>query len=267
MAKKLTLELLRDTWLMHQPSVELYAALAMQYLSGKEVSTCFFSSLTLPDVPDNVALIPVVGALTKADVCGWQGTRSLTNLLNQAAADKSKESIILLFENCPGGQVDGTQEFADAVTNAKKKKPVMAAVSGMCCSAGVWISSQATEVYATSQTDFIGCIGVLGKIKNPAKTSEEDKDYVDVISDFSPHKNSESKSVEAYKEHMINPLAKIFQENVKAGRGDKLKLSKEDVLTGRTYIASSAKEYGLIDGIMPFEKIVKRSIMLAKTIK
>jgi ClpP class serine protease len=265
--KTLTLELLRDVWLMHEPSVEIYATAAAEYLTGKEVSTGFFSSLKLPDVPNNVALIPVVGALTKADVCAWQGTRSLTMLLNEAAKDNSKDSIILLFENCPGGQVDGTQEFGNAVIAAKKRKPVLGAVSGMCASAGVWINSQTTESYATTSTDFIGCIGVLGRMRNPAKAKEDNKDYVEVISDFSPDKNSESKSIDAYKAQMINPLAKIFHDNVKSGRGDKLKLEKENVLSGKTYIAQDAVDYGLIDGILSFDKIVKRSIMLAKSIK
>lgn len=267
MVKTLTLELLRDVWLMHQPSVDAYAAMAIQYLSGKEIPVGFFSSLKLPEVPDNVALIPIAGALTKADVCGWQGTRSLSMLVNQAAADNKIDSIILLFENCPGGQVDGTQELADAVTNARKKKPVMGAVSGLCASAGVWVNSQATESYATSQTDFIGCIGVMARLRNPAKATGEDKDYVEVTSDFSPDKNAEFKDVALFREQHLNPLAKIFQDAVTAGRGDRLKLEKENVLTGKTYVASRAKEAGLIDGIMPFDKIVKRSLMLAKTIR
>lgn len=267
MVKQLTLELLRDIWLMHQPSVEAYAAAAVQYLSGKEIATGFFSSLKLPDVPDNVALIPIAGALTKADVCGWTGTRSLSMMINQAAADKKKESIILLFENCPGGQVDGTHELAEAVSMAKKRKPVFGAVSGLCASAGVWVSSQCTEVYATSPTDFIGCIGVMGRMKNPAKAEKGDSDYIEVISDFSPDKNAEFKDVSVFRESHINPLAQLFQNAVTAGRGNRLKLDKENVLTGKTYVADKAREGGLIDGIMSFNKIVNRSLSMAKSIK
>lgn len=266
MAKILTLELLRDIWLMHQPSVEIYGIAAQQYLAGKEIATGFFSSLQLPNVPDNIALIPIVGGLTKADVCGWKGTRSMSLDLAAAAADKKKEAIILLFENVPGGQVNGTQEFADEINSAKKRKPVVGAVFDMCASAGVWLSSQCTEVFATAETDFIGCIGVMGRMRNPKKADNENADIIEVISDFSPDKNAEFKDVNVFRETHVNPLAKIFQENVKAGRGDRLKLKKEDVLTGKTYIASQAKEFGLIDGIMPFNKIVKRSLTLAKTI-
>lgn len=267
MVKTLTLELLREIWLMHQPSVDTYAAMAIQYLSGKEVPIGFFSSLKLPEVPDNVALIPVVGALTKADVCGWTGTRSLSMMMDEAAADKKKDSIILLFENCPGGQVNGTEEFAQSINMAKKKKPVMGAISDLCASAGVWAGSQCTELFAVTNTSFVGCIGVIGTMKNPAKADSDTKDYIEVISDFSPDKNSESRDEKVYRDAMINPLAKMFHEAVMSGRGDKLKLNKENVLSGKTYVAQSAKEFGLIDGIMPFNKIVNRSLSLAKSIK
>lgn len=267
MVKTLTLELLRDIWLMHQPSVDTYATMAMEYLSGKEISTGFFSSLKLPDVPGNVALIPVAGALTKSDVCGWMGTRTISMMINKAASDKKVESIIVLFENCPGGQVDGTEEFANAITNAKKKKPVMGAVSGLCASAGIWGLTQCTEAYATSQTDLIGCIGVVGKIRNPAKADADKKEFIEVYSDFSPDKNKEFSDASIYKEQILNPMALLFQSAVKNGRGDRLKISQEDVLTGKTYIAAKAQAAGLVDGIMPFNKIVNRSLSLAKSIK
>lgn len=267
MAKTLTLELLRNIWLMHEPSVEMYSLVVADYLAGKEISTGFFSSLQLPDVPNNVALIPIAGVLTKSDICGGKGTRSLSFDLNAAAGNSKIESIILLFENCPGGQVDGTDELAQAVVNAKKKKPVMGAISGMCCSAGVWINSHTTETYATSLTDQIGCIGVMGRVMNPDKADKKPADYIEIISDLSPDKNQDMKDANVRKEQLINPLCKIFHDNVMAGRGDKLKLSKENVLSGKTYLAGPAKEFGLIDGIMPFNKIVNRSLHLAKSIK
>lgn len=267
MAKTLTLELLRNIWLMHEPSVEMYSIVVADYLTGKEISTGFFSSLQLPDVPNNVALIPIAGVLTKSDICGGKGSRSLAFDIAAAAADSKKESIILLFENCPGGQVDGTEELAQAVINAKKKKPVMSAISGMCCSAGVWVNSHATESYATALTDTIGCIGVIGTIRNPDQADKKPADYIQVISNLSPDKNAEYKDAEKYREQMVDPVCKIFHDNVMAGRGDKLKLSKENVLSGKTYLAGPAKEFGLIDGIMPFNKIVNRSLSLAKSIK
>ena len=254
------LSLLRDNWMMTESSIQAYADLAKEYLSGNEISTGFFSKLALPNVPDNIALIPINGAMTKSDICGGMGTRSLAAAINQAAADPSKNSIILYFESVPGGQVDGTEVLANAVKAAKDMKPVLSAVSGLMASAGVWVGSQSTEIFATSATDQIGCIGVMAKLRNPATASN---DTIDVVSDLSPDKNAEFKDVQILKDMYLNPVAAMFQDAVKEGRGDKLKAG-DKVLTGGTFIASEAKKNGLIDGIMPFDKIVKRANYLAK---
>lgn len=246
--------------MMTESSIQAYADAAKEFLAGNVISTGFFSQIALPDVPDNIALIPVSGAMTKADICSGMGTRSLTEAINQAAADDSKTSIILYWESVPGGQVDGTQIMADAVKAATEKKPVLSAVSGLMASAAVWVGSQSTEIYATSMTDQIGCIGVMAKLRNPATASN---DTIDVVSDLSPDKNAEFKDVQILKDMYLNPVAALFQDAVKSGRGDKLK-AVDKVLTGGTFIASEAKKNGLIDGIMPFEKIVQRANYLSK---
>ncbi len=245
---------------MSESHIQAYADAAKDFLAGKEISAGLFSKIALPDVPDNIALIPINGAMTKADICGGMGTRSLTEAINQANADPSKSSIILYWESVPGGQVDGTQIMADAVKAASEKKPVLSAVSGLMASAAVWVGSQSSEIYATSMTDQIGCIGVMAKLRNPATASN---DTIDVVSDLSPDKNAEFKDVQILKDMYLNPVASLFQDAVKAGRGDKLKAG-DKVLTGGTFIASEAKKNGLIDGIMPFEKIIQRANYLAK---
>ena len=252
--------MLRDNWMMNESFVQAYADAAKEYLAGKEISTGLFSKLTLPDVPDNVALIPINGAMTKADICGGFGTRSLTEQINQAAADPSKNSIILYFESVPGGQVDGTEIFANAIKAASLQKPVLSAISGMCCSAGVWAASQSTEIFATSATDQIGCIGVLARLNNPETAS---KDVIEVVSDLSPDKNKEFKDFQILKDMYLNPVAALFQSAVKEGRGDALKIG-DKVLTGGTFISAEAKKNGLIDGVMSFEKIVQRANYLSK---
>lgn len=245
---------------MQESALRVHVDAALELLAGKEISTGLFSSMTLPDVPDNVALITINGVMTKADVCGGMGTRSMTDAINQAANDPSKKSILLYFESVPGGQVDGTSIFADAIKAASAKKPVLSAISGMCCSAGVWAASQSTEIFATSATDQIGCIGVMARLNNPAVKKD---DTIDVVSDLSPDKNAEFKDVQILKDMYLNPVAQLFQNAVIAGRGDALKIG-DKVLTGGTFIAGEAKKNGLIDGIMPFDKIVQRANYLAQ---
>lgn len=253
--------------MIHEPSVQFYARLANDLLLGKEISTGLFGKLQLPDVPENVALVTMAGVLTKSDVCGSTGSRSLAKQMTAAASDPKIEAIILLSEACPGGQVDGTQELCNAIISAKKLKPVVGAVSGMACSAGYWGIATCTESYSQSETDILGCIGVVATMRNPKKVDAENADLIEVYSDLSPDKNIESRDIAIYKTQTINPLAEVFHDSVKAGRGDRLKLKKENVLSGKTYIAKQAAEYGMIDGVMPFNKIVSRALFLARTQK
>jgi ClpP class serine protease len=257
--KTLTLELVRDLWLMHEASLEAYSAIALDYLSGKTIPQGLFGELQLPNVPDSVAMIVMAGPLTKSDICGSQGSRSLALQMQAAAANPDIKTILVLAEDCPGGQVSGTQELGNAILAAKEKKPVIGAISGMACSAGIWALACCDEIYALSETDLVGCIGVVARMRNPKKAEAENKDILEVYSDLSPDKNIESRDAQAHKENVLNPIAEAFHKTVIAGRGDRLKLTKENVLSGKTYVASNAAAAGLIDGILPMNRILGRA--------
>jgi len=236
------LELLRDAFLIAPDLVDLYSSAARDYLAGITISTDLFSKLAMPSTPENVALIPMAGVLTKADICGGLGSRSLTNMVEAAAVDPAISSI----------------------ARVNKIKPVMGAISGMACSAATWILTQCQEIFATSSTDLVGCIGVMARMRNPKSVQEGEADYITIYSDLSPDKNKEFNDPDKLRESYLNPVAKIFQHDVLAGRGDRLQTAKENVLTGKTYIAGQAQKAGLIDGILPIEKIISRSLFLSK---
>jgi len=258
----LSLSILKDTWMVSAEHLDEYLKLAQQVLAGETISTGFFSSLKLPDVPKNVALITMNGVLTKADVCGSAGSATLTAMVNAAAANPGIKAILILSENCPGGQVDGTETFGKAIKAATGVKPVYGVVSGMACSAAVWALTQCTNIYATSTTDMFGCIGTVARIKDPKADAKTD--YIEVYSDLSPDKNEESRNPDAYKQRIINPMTESFHNAVTSGRGNRLKLKKENVLSGKTYLANAAAEHGLIDGIESFNTIISMALADAK---
>jgi ClpP class serine protease len=130
--------------------------------------------------------------------------------------------------------------------------------SGMCCSAGIWASAYSTEIYATSQTDQVGCIGVVARINKAADNGVEH-----IYSDLSPNKNAEFRDAQVLKDNYLNPVAKMFQDTVVQGRKGKIK-ADSSILSGETLIATDAKKQGLIDGVMPFAQIVKRANYLSK---
>jgi len=254
MISPLSLSILKDNWMVAPGSMDQYLHVARQILAGETISTGFFSSLKLPDVPKNISLITMAGVLTKADICGGAGTATLTRMIEASASDKSIEAIFILSENCPGGQVDGTETLAGAIAMARTKKPVYGIVSGMVCSAGYWALSQCDKIYATSTTDMIGCVGTVARMKNPKATADEE--FVEVYSDLSPDKGGEFRDAQTFRDHILNPMSEAFHKGVTSGRGDRLKMDKENVLSGKIYLVPAAKKWGLIDGIASFNNII-----------
>jgi ClpP class serine protease len=257
-------ELLRNTWMINEQQLPMYELLVAEIIAGRQIDVGMFGSLSIPDVPPNMALIVMSGILTKEDVCGAKGMRTMSDEIASASANPLIDSILIYTERCPGGSVDGAKSMSDVVREAANIKPVLNAVSGMSCSGGIFTTSYCTETYATSETDVFGCIGALATLGNPNSKLSETSRYITVISDLSPQKNIEFTNHDLYKERILNPMAKMFQDAVISGRGDRLKLDKQNVLEGGSYVATQALEYGLIDGIMPINKVIARASYLGR---
>jgi hypothetical protein len=207
------------------------------------------------------AVIPVTGALMKADSCGGFGTSSLMGMFNQASNTPSIRNIFLAFDT-PGGTVDGTETFANAIKMSTKR--TIAMVDGMVCSAGYWLASACNEIYATSSTDMIGCIGTMVSMYDDTKRMAEKGVVIrEYYATESTDKNSEFN--QALKgdgtkliSELLDPINDSFLNSVKEGRGDKLNMDMNP-LTGKTYTAAAAQEAGLIDGIKSFNTILTES--------
>lgn len=217
-----------------------------------------------------VAVIPVLGPLMKADFCGDFGTANLANFFRLAESTPSVKSIVLLIDS-PGGTVDGTSNFASTIKQSKK--PTLSVVDGIAASAAYWIGSSANEMVATSRTDVVGSIGTMVSWTDYSKMREgsgiQKREY---YATDSKDKNRAFREANAGDgtmliEEMLDPINNEFTGAVKSNRSGKLNLNSENVLTGKTYIAGKAKQVGLIDNIMSFDQAIKRSLQMAKSIR
>lgn len=202
----------------------------------------------------------------KEDFCGWFGTASLREELNKINAAQSIHTVILMIDS-PGGTVDGTQAFADAIKNSPKK--TVAIIDGMAASAAYWIASSADEIIATSQTDIIGSIGTMISFYDRSEYYEE-MGFVlrEYYADDSKDKNKMMR--EAVKgngkllvKELLNPTNDIFLNAVRENRGKKL--NEEETLTGKTFLAEKAKEMGLVDKISSLDDTVNKILQKNKT--
>lgn len=223
------------------------------------------SDLRIAKIGDkNIALIPVIGPLTKyGGLCSY-GMQHYQGMINRANASANIAGIVLIMDT-PGGTVDGTPEFGLTVRHSQK--PVGVFGDSMVASAGLWIASQAVTIVGNKNnpTEF-GSIGVLMVLPNHqneiaagrlpqmeifrAKQSTEKA----LVNSIEPITDEGRKEIIAE----LTELADTFIATVKDGRGEKLNADTDGIFSGRMFDTKTSKKAGLIDEIGTLHTAIKR---------
>ncbi|MGV3588590.1 MAG: S49 family peptidase [Adhaeribacter sp.] len=212
----------------------------------------------------SIAIIDVDGPIMKHDSCGTMGMLSLADKIDQANRHPNISAIILRADT-PGGAVFGTATGADAVKNSEK--PVLTWVSdGMLASAGVWLTSGSTEIYAGQPTDTIGSIGVYQTLVNrTGQYKQMGIEVIEIYADGSEDKNAPYRQALEGDTSGIKAEVNFIRERFIATIKENRPQVSEKAFTGKMFNASEAQELGLIDGILSFEQVVARAQELAQT--
>lgn len=170
------------------------------------------------------------------------------------AADSEAVREIVLYFDSPGGQLAGTGELADAVFAARQKKPVVAYVNGMCCSAAYWVAAQCTEIIAERHSE-IGAIGVYRVVADSSEAAAKVGVKVHVVSSHELKGAGVggapiTESQRAEMQRQIDCAAEMFTKAVADGRGQSIE-NIQSAATGQVWFAGEAFEKLLIDGIGP----------------
>jgi protease-4 len=216
-----------------------------------------------------VAVIPIQGTVQKRGGYCSLGTKDLVAQLQAANRDPEIAAIVLDIDS-PGGQVDGTEELAQAV--ALSGKPVVAYIDGLGASAAYWIASQASHIFINSaSTGYAGSLGVLCMSINQSAFLEKQGVKVEILRSSRAKDKARMNPVEAMDDTVraavqadLDQIGETFIAAVQKGRGDKLS-TKEDVFTGKVYKGSDAKKYGLVDTIGSLQDAVNKAASLAQS--
>lgn len=209
-------------------------------------------------VIDGVAVINISGVLLKEVPYWfrWWGIEATSYGDIKAQIDQAikfeKVTSIELHISSPGGVLDGLADTADAVLDARGKKPVTAVIEDLGASAAYWLASQANTISA-NRTAEVGSIGVYTAYIDSSKRAE-DMGYKVIVIKSGEHKamgvvgaEITDEQIEAVQD-VVDKLADNFVSAVAAGRGvDKKKI--ETLATGRLWISADAKKIGLIDTV------------------
>ena len=207
---------------------------------------------SLSESKNEIAIITAEGAIMEGEISqGVAGANGIVKQIRSAHEDEKTKAIVLRV-NSPGGSIIGSEMMRDELLAAKKKDiNVIVSMGDYAASGGVYIATPADYIFA-EPTTITGSIGVA--IALP--TLENAMDYIGVNFDgvvtskyggWDPtqaidddlDKIFESWGADAY-DRFVNFVA------------DSRSQSYEDIKAiagGRVWIATSAKDIGLIDEI------------------
>lgn len=212
----------------------------------------------LLDVAGGVARINIRGVLLPK-VASWMrlwdlnvtGYDQITEQITEASGRKDVTAIELAIDS-PGGMVAGVMGAADAIFNARQSKPVTAVISNLGASAAYWLASQAQSIAAADANTLAGSIGVYSVYVDWSKFEAQAGIKVIVIRS-GEHKgmgmDAITESQIAAVQEYIDATAANFIAAVARGRGRKTQDIAEQA-TGQLWIATTAREKGLIDAVI-----------------
>ena len=208
-----------------------------------------------------VAVIGLKGTLLKDDQdCGPEGMASIGRYLQQADKNTNIDAIVLHIDS-PGGTVDGTEALANIVKNIRK--PVVSYVDGLMASAALWVGSSADEIWASSDTDEVGSVGVLLSFADVQPMWEaRGIKFHKIVSSYSPDKTKlfddlMAGNYEGYRQEFLDPIAVKFQSAVRANRP----AVRDEHLTGKVYLAKDVMGV-FVDRIGTIEQAITRALEL-----
>ena len=201
---------------------------------------------------NQIALITVEGVIMEGDIIqGIAGANGIVKQIRSAHEDENTKAIVFRV-NSPGGSVIASEMMRDELIAAKRKGiNVIVSMGDYAASGGVYISTPADYIFAESTT-ITGSIGVA--IALP--TFENAMDYVGVNFDgVYTSKYAGWDPTQAIDDDLDKIFASWgadvydrFINFVAESRSQSYQEIKE-IAGGRVWIATSAKEIGLVDEI------------------
>ena len=195
------------------------------------------------------------------------GTQDYIRILDRYKNDPTVAGVVMNVDS-GGGQVYGTPEFYDYISDFKKSKPIGIFTNGLLCSGAYYFAAPASFICALKRADAIGSIGMYTMLFDFNGYYESVGLKVHTIySDLSPEKNKSYRDVmdnkdPGYKNYIkneLNPDTEKFHSDMKSARPQ----LNDEVLKGGTWNGEEAIGMGLVDFNGTLEDAVNKVYELA----
>lgn len=214
-------------------------------------------------IRDGTAIIPIYGPITaRSDLFTFfLGGTPLSDLAKdfQAALDNDQVKAILFDVDSPGGVALGPMEMAQAIFQARGKKPIWSYVGRNCSSAAYWLAS-ATEKIIANPSALLGSIGVVTTIPVQEEPDSEGYKNIEVVSSNAGRKRPDPRTAEGMAEikRELDDLESQFIESVARFRSTTVDAVKNDFGQGGVLIGANAVSSGMADEIGSYEETLAK---------
>ncbi len=217
-----------------------------------------------------VAVIPIVGPITKYDSWCNYGATTYARAISEAGAHPEVCAIVLDFDS-GGGAVNAISIMKEAISYVQSLgKPIIAHVD-FCASLAYWAASQCDAVFCDNNvSSAVGSIGALCHFVDDAgKLKQDGYTVVTVYADESPDKNlAYRRAIEgddtAIKKELSYLVAQ-FHQDVLNTRPD-VKADAPGVFTGAMFSPAEAQTLGLINGVHTLSECIENAAIRAHAV-
>jgi len=204
--------------------------------------------ISIPVIPKpNIATITISG-----EIWGQAYVDDILDMLRYARDNDSIKAVVLQIDS-PGGYVSTIEPIYLDLLRLRQKKPVVASVGMMAASGGYYIAVASNFIYA-EPSSLLGSVGVWVSLPSP----EELDDDILTTGLFKATGGSRRKATGE-----LEMMRQQFVEAVVSQRGDRLKLSEEELSRAEIYVGIESLRYGLIDDIGTSTAAIEKAASLA----
>ena len=158
--------------------------------------------------------------------------------LNYAREDDSIKAVVIRLTS-PGGGAASSERLYQETRKLREEKPVVLVMNGLVASGGYMMSMGVTHSYAQTSS-LVGNVGVVtGNFPLVPPNLDE------LILDSGPYKIAGATREEWIS--TLEELKEMFAQLVASERGDKMRISKDELAEGRVYSGLRAVQLGLVD--------------------
>jgi ClpP class serine protease len=220
----------------------------------------------LLDDATGIATITITGGMSRFGFWNW-GNEDYASMIKRCDLNPNVRAIVLKMFT-PGGTVDSTRMLAETVRDCAK---VIIVHTAMCCSAGLYVASQADEIWLEPQAaTIIGSIGVLYFYVNEAKAYEQQGLVPEIIRAPGSEDKYKPNSIEgldevgrAWIDQGLIEGRQEFVGFVRRGRSGKI-TDEKLAFSGQIFGVKMGIRLGLADYAGSIEQAQKRAFQLSK---